>query len=748
MQDQPAFHCLTCGLRQERNVAQCPRCLQPFRGTESQRVTGMAFVLSELAGPLMARSLVEAQRRELARHYARELRAATEPVRDAEPAPEARPETGPPPPPASQPARPARDWSWLLEQQASLFLFAGAFLTMIAALIYVGYSGQAVSGSLKLTLLIGYTCAFLAAGITCMRLPRVELAGKVFFAIGALLLPMNFVAAHELRMGGGLDAETLWLAGSVTTAGFYGSVALLGPGRPYGFGSGVALVSAGLAALVMFDVSPVWVPFGLLILASAMAAAPLVRHDRFERHVASAWATLSGVLAVPVILNAIAMAPAVASTSSEIADTRWYLPATFLAFAIHALVLLSTRRTLYAAISALAGCSGAVVTVVYAMSWPAEHYASGFAALALLLGLTAVALRAVPRGELPAPPSELVRHAGVAATLAAAGVVGGALALTADASAVLADRWFIIPAALLALAFYAIDLFVLRQRAATAGMAVSLATVGAGVSYASGAGADYYALAVLLPALPLGVAARFGVVPEPWRSDLWSHGTFAAGAGAAIALLVAIGLPDTPWEPSSRWTLPLTLVGASTFFALYASERRRFETSAATLGGMTATALALVYALELDAAYYGVALACAAIALAFGGRIWAPAWLARDARDVVAAVAMTAAWLPLRGAYDALPEAGVAVYLTAALFYGTAAWGDRREVRLASLFEERLPSVRLSHGWLYLSALTLTVGYVDLLRGLPAAEEAHAGALAAPLALLAVSFTLLAEEVG
>ena len=88
-------------------------------------------------------------------------------------------------PPAAPRQRKPADWSWLAEQQANLFLFAGAFLTVVAALIYVGYSGNAVDGSLKMALLVAYTLAFLAAGTVCLRIPRVAIAGQVFFGVGA-----------------------------------------------------------------------------------------------------------------------------------------------------------------------------------------------------------------------------------------------------------------------------------------------------------------------------------------------------------------------------------------------------------------------------------------------------------------------------------------------------------------------------------------------------------------------------------
>src|SRR3990172_2219309 len=98
---------------------------------------------------------------------------------------------------AATPRRP-RDWSWLAEQQANLFLFAGAFLVVVAALIYVGYSGQAVAGALKMALLAAYTLAFLAGGAVCLPLPPVRIPGPLFVAVSAVLVPLNFVLAYNV----------------------------------------------------------------------------------------------------------------------------------------------------------------------------------------------------------------------------------------------------------------------------------------------------------------------------------------------------------------------------------------------------------------------------------------------------------------------------------------------------------------------------------------------------------------------
>jgi hypothetical protein len=136
------------------------------------------------------------------------------------------------------------DWSWLAEQQANLFLFAGAFLVVVAALIYVGYSGQAVTGALKVALLAAYTVAFLAAGVVCFRIPVVRVAGLVFIGISAVLVPLNFVLAGSVIESDFSD-EGMWLAGSLASAAFYAGVGRLGLGRQYSFAAGWRSPAAG-----------------------------------------------------------------------------------------------------------------------------------------------------------------------------------------------------------------------------------------------------------------------------------------------------------------------------------------------------------------------------------------------------------------------------------------------------------------------------------------------------------------------
>ena len=280
MRTPNTLFCPRCGELGEAERPYCPHCHVARDRSASARAAGVAFVLNEVGVSPLAEIVTTQQRARIATHYEQELRALVQPLQSGRtarqaptetprPAPVAAPQTASPvsiPAPSIPPShivRPPRqpaDWSWLVEQQANLFLFAGAFLTVVAALIYVGYSGQAVDGTLKMSLLVGYTLAFLLAGTICLRVPRVAIAGQVFFAVGALLVPLNFVAARSILSGDDLNPQTLWLAGSITTAAFYTSIALLGLGKQYTFGAGMAFVSATMAAVVRTHVAPEWAP--------------------------------------------------------------------------------------------------------------------------------------------------------------------------------------------------------------------------------------------------------------------------------------------------------------------------------------------------------------------------------------------------------------------------------------------------------------------------------------------------------
>ena len=109
----------------------------------------------------------------------------------------------------------------------------------------------------------------------------------MFFAIGALLVPINFVAAYALFYADdNADPTALWLAGSVTSAAFYIAVALNGLGRWYPIPAVIALVSAMGAFLNLIGAAPEAYPGSFIALAFviecsfAVPARPTERDSR------------------------------------------------------------------------------------------------------------------------------------------------------------------------------------------------------------------------------------------------------------------------------------------------------------------------------------------------------------------------------------------------------------------------------------------------------------------------------------
>jgi len=292
---------------------------------------------------------------------------------------------------------------------------------VIAALIYVAYSGENVSGVTKMALFTAFTLAFLAAGAACLRIPRVVAAGHVFFGVGAILVPLSYVAAYTILSDQDLDPQAMWLAGSLTTAILYTSVATFGLGRHYAFSAGVALISAAAASAAVADLPIEWAPVPFLVLAVAMSASRCAGR-RHARRVGQIWTAQAHAVAGASIIAAIMMA-LIAAPDERALDlaNRWFLPAAFAVAAAYAGLFALGKRESLAGAALAAASGGAFVTVVYATSLPAEQYAIAFAAVALLFGiaLPVVEKEATAR-RLPADAATSIHVSAIAATLAAA----------------------------------------------------------------------------------------------------------------------------------------------------------------------------------------------------------------------------------------------------------------------------------------------------------------------------------------
>jgi len=366
------IYCLACGAENSGAALMCRECGHSLRASRSERAQGVAFLLNELQALRTQGDISEDVYLGLRQRYVGELGVGAPSARVA-PAGQARPA-----------ARQQREGpGWLVEQQANLLLYLGAFLIVIATVIYVGYSEQAIGDNARMALLVLGTLIFLAVGLVCLRFPRVEQAGIVFFAVGALMVPLDFVGAYAFFLSDeDIDPAGLWLAGSMSSVLFYGAVSLLGLGRWYPVPAVIGAGSALAAVLVLTDAPPEAYPGSFVafaFLCASPSSLPLRRvSDVFGQ--AGAWAA-HGV--VPLALMAalwIAAAGATDRGGDFVLATRWFLPPTVALGALfYAVQAWSGHRVrsnseLALTVAALSVAGGAAVTLVFALDVGSQWY--------------------------------------------------------------------------------------------------------------------------------------------------------------------------------------------------------------------------------------------------------------------------------------------------------------------------------------------------------------------------------------
>ncbi len=664
MNGPETVYCTQCGRPGERANAYCTHCGMPRSMERQKRAGHVAFVLNELRQFPMATLLSDTQRSSLNDQYAAQLReligpAAMTAARQPAPAAPA-PRSAPAPrlAPAARVVTPREpiDWSWLAEQQANLFLFAGAFLTVIAAIIYVGYSGEAISAALKMALFTGYTLAFLAAGAVCLRYDRVRVAGRVFLAVGALLVPMNFAVARAVFTEEDVSAETMWLAGSIVTAGFYASVAWIGLGRMYAFGAGAAVVSAVIAFVVLTDVPVEWAPAIFIAAALVMIGTDLAPIEKLRDRIGAAWTWIGQAVAVLALADLILMAPfAYAGTVDESGfnvTTLWFLPVTLAIFAAAAAVPAIVTRRDYFALAAVATLVGAGWTVAYGADMPAEGWAITAAASALG---AAVLLVAIDRDEVARRLPGVTAHAlfyalhGAVATAAIVAVFVLAASATDIDPYTVEWRWFAAIAGAVAFAAYAVVSVAPLARRPGESLTVAIGAVAAaaaatlGFVYARDLVAESYVIAIAAFAAALGLLtlalrdARIARYVPARLGDVAFAGGIAAAVGAAVVsagALSAAAQEIDPYQIDNRWFIAISGALGLAFFKLASVARRggggsAVEAAVISVGGIattTAGILGVLFALERPAEDYAIAIGGIAALIALA------AVVARDAR--------------------------------------------------------------------------------------------------------------------
>ena len=279
-----AMRCYFCGREQgPKAPGFCLSCGRPLTATPASELFGRRYILNRLddlarGGVLDADSAERVRRAmllELGEAPTPEPAApvASSPV-DAVPAVESRPVPSVRPAVTAavreRPAGPSPIESLFTPERApSLLLYLGAFLVVVAALIFVNVSREQVSDAVRLALMIVGTLGFLGAGLLCHRVPRVEEAGRTFLVIGALLVPVDFAAyyvlvAHESP----LTSPVMWIVGSLWSAGLYGGLATNRYGTAYAYLFFAACLSA-IAGILAWSDTVAWA--GALFAGLALA---------------------------------------------------------------------------------------------------------------------------------------------------------------------------------------------------------------------------------------------------------------------------------------------------------------------------------------------------------------------------------------------------------------------------------------------------------------------------------------------
>jgi len=717
MTEANEIYCLNCGWPSSRDRYQCRHCWWSLKESEFHQITGIAFLLNEARRFPMRELIPEPWLSRLTTRYRSALRELagwkTKPAAPATAKREARRERKQRAQRAATPRRP-QDWSWLAEQQANLFLFAGAFLVVVAALIYVGYSGQAVGGALKMVLLIAYTLAFLAGGAVCLSVPKVRIAGHVFVAVSAVLVPLNFVLAYNAFEEHQLSAEALWLSGSLTSAALYAGVGALGLGRPYSFASGVALVSAASAFVSLAELPIEWAPVPFLSLAILMALAEISGPEPFRGRVAAIWMGQAHLIAVASL--AFALAKALDVESGAEASTRWFLtPAAGLALAFYGLEA-AFRQHRPSVAGASLSLTAAGASLVFAPDLSPEYYAfaligSGFA----LISVDGWLLPRLPQRFLPEGTAKDVAwfaHAAVAAGVIVA-VAAALIATDPDDDYVLQTPWALTGAFAAACLTYALVIAVRdpslsdARRGGTFGLSLSIAGMLASAVYPADLSVEYYSFAFAAAAFTLLALVALGTLgaTDRWPNFFRQDTLTLAHVAAVAATLVAVGAvnaasgEDATYTPDSRWFLP-ALFGSLLAFYLLALLPRVAplpDAPAWAAGGLVASAFGVtagtVYALDVSAEYYAFASLAPALVLGAAGHWGLPVrldaqlpagwrdramWCGRIASGVGVAVAVVAALAAADAEATYEPDSRVFLPLTflaaAAFFVMDASW--------------------------------------------------------------------------
>ncbi|TMC46457.1 MAG: hypothetical protein E6J23_02910 [Chloroflexi bacterium] len=624
------------------------------------------------------------------------------------------------------------------ERAPSLLLYLGAFLVVVAALIFVNVSGQQISDSVRVALMIVGTLGFLGGGLVCYRIPRVEEAGRTFLIVGALLVPLDFGAYYALVAHvSPFTSPAMWVLGSLVAAGLYATLAIAAYGRAYSYLFFVASLSALAGIAALFNVPGTWlfVPLAAYPLAIQLAArvgesrtlrlvGPLELPGRFllpasllfgvaPTVIVSLFSSLSLIerLAIPA-LAILGTAYYAARTDRDHRRERWLAVAGPAAVAFGFLFSVSAPLQTYGFVSSLLAVAYALVREVGDLAgapspfpmWARDRARIvGYALIAIallppavywrapLVGATTYLGTSVLLGGLAVWRARTTRQSEVPRELIALVLVGaGALHIGAVYLLIAAGLTHVgvavfsgIEPRVLALGFtpiaagLAIVAAIARRKMPTLADAVSIATLGSAILVVSTAFDDSMPLATIL-----ATAATLGAVASAVDARRPMHLWVAAGFAAVAAISAARWLqPPDELRPLALAAAALLLFVPAYLPRFRASEFARVAREIGIATSVAAVGVGLGYALArpVTAATWDapVWLATSPVFSVFGAITFIEALHRRSER--VALFATTSFLASVLIVVARLhPSAIEAFTLPAAIYLGLAAWGIAR----------------------------------------------------------------------
>ncbi|MCC6628563.1 MAG: hypothetical protein IT340_14325 [Chloroflexi bacterium] len=246
-------------------------------------------------------------------------------------------------------------------EPAVILLWLGAFLVTIASLIFVAYNWAVMSGPVKTALMAGLAVGFLAAGLVTGRRASLKPASLTFYAIGATLTPLTFVAAYNFWLrAGNMDWRALGTVAALVSAALYARMALA---RLGGFYAWAAVAAGGAAIVYVLWFGDRWVgywPVPLVGLAYAgLTWAPRLRQEPWDvfRRPLLTLATVAGVVATLIIGLLALLAMSLWESDREL---RQYLAVDLIVMALVLGIAATQRRWAWLAGSALVAATLAV----------------------------------------------------------------------------------------------------------------------------------------------------------------------------------------------------------------------------------------------------------------------------------------------------------------------------------------------------------------------------------------------------